>query len=49
MADMGQHYLDPVQYILGKDDTSRVEIEAYAPWPQHPDAGGHMGQGGDEI
>jgi myo-inositol 2-dehydrogenase/D-chiro-inositol 1-dehydrogenase len=31
------HYLDPVQYILGKDDTSPVEIEADAPL-QHPDA-----------
>lgn len=38
LADMGQHYLDPVQYILGKDDTSPVEVEAYAPWPPHPDA-----------
>jgi hypothetical protein len=34
---MGQHYLDPVQYILDKDDTSPVEIEADAP-QQHPDA-----------
>lgn len=34
---MGQHYLDPVQYLLGKDDTSPVEIEADAP-QQHPDA-----------
>ncbi|MBM4085971.1 MAG: Gfo/Idh/MocA family oxidoreductase, partial [Planctomycetes bacterium] len=40
LADMGQHYLDPVQYILGKDDTSPVEIEAVAQWPQHPDAVG---------
>ncbi len=38
LGDMGQHYLDPVQYILGKDDTSPVEVEAHAPWPQHPDA-----------
>jgi len=44
LADMGQHYLDPVQYILGKDDTSPVEIEAYAPWPTHPDACGPWGQ-----
>ena len=41
---MGQHYLDPVQYILDKDDTSPVEIEATAPWPQHPDAVGLWGQ-----
>lgn len=44
LADMGQHYLDPVQYILDKDDTSPVEIEANAPWPQHPDAVGLWGQ-----
>ncbi len=44
LADMGQHYLDPVQYILNKDDTSPVEIEANAPWPQHPDAVGLWGQ-----
>lgn len=44
LADMGQHYLDPVQYILGKDDTSPVEIEATAPWPQHPDVVGMWGQ-----
>lgn len=37
LGDMGQHYLDPVQYLLGKDDTSPVEIEADAP-QQHPDA-----------
>jgi myo-inositol 2-dehydrogenase / D-chiro-inositol 1-dehydrogenase len=28
LGDMGQHYLDPVQYILGKDDESPIEIEA---------------------
>ncbi len=37
LGDMGQHYLDPVQYLLGKDDTSPVEVEVSAP-PQHPDA-----------
>ena len=26
LADMGQHYIDPVQYILGKDDTFAVGI-----------------------
>ena len=31
LGDMGQHYLDPVQYILGKDEESPVEIEADAP------------------
>lgn len=40
LTDMGQHYLDPVQYILGKDETSPVEISAVAPWPSHPDAVG---------
>ena len=33
------HYLDPVQYILDKDNTSPVEIEADCP-QQHPDACG---------
>ena len=31
LGDMGQHYLDPVQYVLGKDDESPVEVEADAP------------------
>jgi predicted dehydrogenase len=44
LSDMGQHYLDPIQYFLGKDDTSPVEIEAEAPWPQHPDAVGLWGR-----
>ena len=26
LGDMGQHYLDPVQYFLGKDNTSPVEV-----------------------
>ncbi|MFP4499739.1 MAG: Gfo/Idh/MocA family oxidoreductase [Candidatus Hydrogenedentota bacterium] len=37
LGDMGQHYLDPVQYFLRKDDTSPTEIEVDAP-QQHPDA-----------
>ncbi|MCM1449374.1 MAG: Gfo/Idh/MocA family oxidoreductase [Clostridiales bacterium] len=37
LGDMGQHYMDPVQYILGKDDTSPVKVEIDAP-QQHPDA-----------
>jgi predicted dehydrogenase len=37
LGDMGQHYLDPVQYFLGKDDTSPISVEVDAP-PQHPDA-----------
>ena len=44
LADMGQHYLDPVQYFLDKDHTSPVEVEAYAPWPPHPDAVGLWGR-----
>jgi predicted dehydrogenase len=39
LGDMGQHYLDPVQYILGKDDESPIEVEADAP-PQDKDAVG---------
>jgi myo-inositol 2-dehydrogenase/D-chiro-inositol 1-dehydrogenase len=31
LGDMGQHYIDPVQYILGKDTESPVEIESDAP------------------
>jgi len=38
LSDMGQHYLDPVQYYLDKDDNSPVEISAVGQWPQHPDA-----------
>lgn len=39
LTDMGQHYLDPVQYILGKDDDFPIKIEIDAP-QQHPDAVG---------
>jgi hypothetical protein len=39
LGDMGQHYLDPVQYLMEKDDTSPVKIEIDGP-PQHPDAVG---------
>lgn len=39
LGDMGQHYLDPVQYIMDKDHTSPVSITADAP-QQHPDAVG---------
>lgn len=39
LGDMGQHYLDPVQYFLGKDHTSPVRVEVDAP-QQHPDAAG---------
>jgi myo-inositol 2-dehydrogenase / D-chiro-inositol 1-dehydrogenase len=30
LGDMGQHYIDPVQYFLGKDDTSPVLVEVEA-------------------
>ncbi|GAB3260988.1 Gfo/Idh/MocA family oxidoreductase [Larkinella harenae] len=39
LGDMGQHYLDPIQYFLGKDDTSPISVEIDAP-QQHPDAVG---------
>ena len=39
LADMGQHYIDPVQYILGKDNDFPVKVEVDAP-QQHPDAVG---------
>ena len=39
LGDMGQHYIDPVQYILGKDDTSPVRVDLDAP-QQHNDAVG---------
>jgi len=31
LGDMGQHYLDPVQYILNKDEENPIEVEADAP------------------
>lgn len=43
LADMAQHYLDPMQYILNKDHTSPVEVWADAP-PPHPDAVGLWGR-----
>jgi len=39
LGDMGQHYLDPVQYMLNKDHTSPIRVEVDAP-QQHPDAVG---------
>lgn len=39
LSDMGQHYLDPVQYFLGKDHTSPVSVEIDAP-QQNMDAVG---------
>jgi myo-inositol 2-dehydrogenase / D-chiro-inositol 1-dehydrogenase len=37
LGDMGQHYLDPVQYLLNKDNESPVRIEADSD-PQDADA-----------
>lgn len=39
LGDMGQHYLDPVQYFLGKDDELPVSVEIDAD-PQDVDAVG---------
>jgi len=39
LGDMGQHYIDPVQYFLGKDNTSPVKVEVDSP-QQHYDAVG---------
>ena len=38
LADMAQHWIDPIQYVLGKDGTGPDTVETYAPWPAHPDA-----------
>jgi len=37
LGDMGQHYLDPVQYFLGKDDESPSRSKSMLR-KQHPDA-----------
>ncbi|MBN1127016.1 MAG: Gfo/Idh/MocA family oxidoreductase [Sedimentisphaerales bacterium] len=42
LTDMGQHYFDGFQYMYGKDNTSPIEIEPYAP-PAHPEACGMWG------
>ena len=39
LGDMGQHYLDPVQYLLEKDNTSPIRVDVDAP-QQHYDAAG---------
>jgi len=39
LGDMGQHYLDPVQYILGKDGEAPISVEIDAD-PQDSDAVG---------
>src|SRR3954469_21964177 len=37
LGDMGQHYLDPTQYLLDKDNESPISFEVDTP-PQHYDA-----------
>jgi myo-inositol 2-dehydrogenase/D-chiro-inositol 1-dehydrogenase len=39
LGDMGQHYLDPVQYLLNKDDQAPISVEIDAD-PQDPEAVG---------
>jgi myo-inositol 2-dehydrogenase/D-chiro-inositol 1-dehydrogenase len=39
LGDMGQHYIDPVQYFLGKDNTSPIRVDVDSP-QQHDDAVG---------
>ncbi|GAB3349765.1 hypothetical protein GCM10027566_06350 [Arachidicoccus ginsenosidivorans] len=39
LSDMGQHYLDPIQYFLGKDQASTILVEVDAP-QLHPDTVG---------
>ena len=39
LGDMGQHYLDPVQYLLEKDETGPISVEIDAD-PQDDDAVG---------
>jgi len=42
LADMAQHYLDPITWIYGKDDTAPVQVEAHAP-PAHHEVCGMWG------
>ena len=41
LGDMAQHYLDPLQYLLCKDETSPVKIDYVGP-KQHPEAVGRF-------
>ncbi len=41
LGDMSQHYLDPLQYLLCKDDTSPVKIDYEGP-VQHPESVGRF-------
>lgn len=42
LGDMGQHKLDPLNWIYGNDETGPTEITAYAP-PAHPEVAGMWG------
>ncbi|MGC8888007.1 MAG: Gfo/Idh/MocA family oxidoreductase [Verrucomicrobiia bacterium] len=42
LADMAQHYLDPITWTYGLDNTAPVEVEAHAP-PAHPEVCGMWG------
>ena len=42
LGDMGQHRLDGPNWLFGKDYTSPVEIEGFAP-PAHPEVAGMWG------
>ena len=41
LGDMAQHYLDPLQYLLCKDETSPVKVDYFGP-KQHPDVVGRF-------
>ena len=41
LGDMAQHYLDPLQYLLCKDETSPVKIDYKGP-KQHPETVGRF-------
>src|SRR5574344_2972143 len=41
LGDMAQHYLDPLQYLLCKDETSPVLVDYKGP-RQHPEAVGRF-------
>jgi len=42
LTDMGQHHLDALHWVYGRDNTSPVYVEPYAP-PAHPEACGMWG------
>lgn len=42
LCDMAQHYLDPITWTYGLDDTAPVEVEPHAP-PAHHEACGMWG------